>query len=47
VYDLSGRLAAEGKVLENRIDVSEIANGLYVLYAQTEKGLIVQKFLKN
>jgi hypothetical protein len=47
VYDLSGRLAAEGSVLQSRIDVSEIANGLYVLYAQTDKGLIVQKFLKN
>ncbi|MBP7510329.1 MAG: T9SS type A sorting domain-containing protein [Bacteroidia bacterium] len=47
VYDLSGRMVVEGKVLENRIDVSDISNGLYVLHAQTEKGLIVQKFLKN
>lgn len=47
VYDLSGRLVTEGKVMENRIDVTEVSNGLYVLYAQTEKGLIVQKFLKN
>ncbi|MDZ4668677.1 MAG: T9SS type A sorting domain-containing protein [bacterium] len=47
VYDLSGRLAASGAVMQNRIDVSEIGNGLYVLYAQTDKGLIVQKFLKN
>ncbi|OYU97564.1 MAG: hypothetical protein CFE21_04525 [Bacteroidetes bacterium B1(2017)] len=47
VYDLAGRLASEGDVMQNSINVSELSNGLYVLYAQTDKGLIVQKFLKQ
>lgn len=47
IYDLSGRLAMEGGLMQNSIDVSNLGYGLYVLYAQTEKGMIVQKFLKN
>jgi hypothetical protein len=47
VYDLAGRLASSGEVMQNSIDVSELNNGLYVLHAQTENGLIVQKFLKQ
>lgn len=47
IYDLSGRLAQEGGILQSSIDVSNLGNGLYVLYAQTDKGMIVQKFLKN
>jgi hypothetical protein len=47
VYDLAGRLASSGAVMQNSIDVSELNNGLYVLHAQTENGLIVQKFLKQ
>lgn len=47
VYDLAGRLASSGDVLQNSIDVTDLNNGLYVLYAQTEQGLIVQKFLKQ
>jgi hypothetical protein len=37
----------EGGLMQNSIDVSNLGYGLYVLYAQTEKGMIVQKFLKN
>jgi hypothetical protein len=47
IYDLSGRLAQEGGMLQSSIDVSNLGNGLYVLYAQTDKGMIVQKFLKD
>ncbi|MCF8426362.1 MAG: T9SS type A sorting domain-containing protein [Bacteroidia bacterium] len=47
VYDLSGRLVKEGDVMQNSIDVSDLNNGLYVLYAMAENGLIVQKFLKQ
>lgn len=46
-YDLSGRLALEGNVMQNSIDVSQLNPGLYILYAQAEEGLIVQKFLKQ
>ncbi len=47
VYDLAGKLVGEGEAMQNSIDVSGLSNGLYVLYAQTERGLIVQKFLKQ
>lgn len=47
VYDLSGRKVLSGDVLQQRIDVTELNNGLYVLHAQTDKGMIVQRFLKN
>lgn len=47
IYDLSGRLVLEGDVLQNSIDVTSINNGLYILKAQTEKGLLMQKFLKD
>jgi hypothetical protein len=47
VYDLSGRKALEGEVMQSRIDVAALSPGLYVLHAQTQDGLIVQKFLKQ
>lgn len=47
IYELSGKLAMEGGLMQNSIDVSNLGYGLYVLYAQTDKGMIVQKFLKN
>lgn len=47
IYDLSGRLAQEGGLLQSSIDVSNLSNGLYILYAQTDRGMIVQKFLKD
>jgi hypothetical protein len=47
IYDLSGRLAQEGGLLQSSIDVSNLGNGLYILYAQTDRGMIVQKFLKD
>jgi hypothetical protein len=46
VVDLSGREALAGNVINNSIEISSLQNGLYVLYAETEKGMIVQKFSK-
>ena len=47
IYDLTGRLVKEGDVLQNTIDVSDLSNGLYVLNGLSDKGMIVQKFLKQ
>lgn len=47
VYDLSGRLIQEGPAVDNSIDVSSLNAGMYMLYAQTDKGMIIQKFIKN
>jgi len=47
VYDLSGRLVQEGPSTDNSIDVSSLMPGMYMLYAQTDRGMIIQKFIKN
>ncbi|MBC7381569.1 MAG: T9SS type A sorting domain-containing protein [Bacteroidia bacterium] len=47
VYDLTGRFIKGGETIENTIQVSELSNGLYVLHGISDKGLIVQKFLKE
>ncbi len=47
VYDLTGRYIKGGETLENSIDISDLSNGLYVLHALSDKGLIVQKFIKE
>lgn len=47
IVDLSGREALNGLVYNNSIEISALQNGLYVLYAETDNGLIVQKFSKH
>ncbi|MDP1727331.1 MAG: T9SS type A sorting domain-containing protein [Bacteroidota bacterium] len=47
IYDLAGRFIKGGETLQNSIDISELSNGLYVLHAISDKGLIVQKFIKE
>lgn len=47
VTDLSGRVVTEGLALNNTIDVSGLANGIYVLTAVSNKGLILEKFIKE
>ena len=47
IIDLSGRETLQGNVINNAIEVGALQNGLYVLYAETDKGMIVQKFSKH
>jgi len=47
VYDLMGKMVKEGETMQNSIDVSELTNGIYILKSVTDKGLIVQKFIKQ
>ncbi len=47
IYDLTGRLVKDGEVLQNSIDVSDLSNGMYVLNGLSDKGMIVQKFMKQ
>ncbi|MCG9880122.1 MAG: T9SS type A sorting domain-containing protein [Bacteroidia bacterium] len=46
IMDMSGRVTQTGDVLNNSIEVSALQSGLYVLYAETDRGLLVQKFSK-
>lgn len=47
IYDLAGRFIKGGEIMQNSVDISELSNGLYVLHAISDKGLIVQKFIKE
>jgi len=47
ISDLSGRVVAQGTATENSIDVADLANGIYVLTAVSNKGMIIEKFIKE
>jgi hypothetical protein len=47
ISDLSGRVVAQGTATENSIDVADLANGIYVLTALSNKGMILEKFIKE
>ena len=47
IYDLTGRLVKEGEVFQNSIELNELNSGIFVLKAISDKGLIVQKFVKD
>lgn len=48
IYDLSARLIKETSLLnDNRIDVQDLKNGVYVVYIVSEIGTLTKKFIKN
>lgn len=53
ILDMSGRLlydellACDGGIVENSVNVSNFANGIYFLRIQTEKGTTIEKFVKE
>jgi hypothetical protein len=47
ITDLSGRIVAEGLALNNTIDIAHLANGIYVLTAISDKGILLEKFIKE
>ena len=46
LFDLSGK-KLETKILDNRIDVSNLLSGTYILTIETEKGKISKKLIKK
>ena len=46
-FDLQGKQILSTKVLENGIDISGLANGVYVLNIKTEKGVLQRKVVKE
>jgi len=48
VYDITGRQLQSGSFLRNKkLDVMGLAEGVYVIQLQTQKGVISKKFVKN
>ena len=47
VYDIAGRIVSSNSVSENKIDLSELKTGNYILKLYTEKGIINTKIIKE
>lgn len=47
VYDIAGRILSSNSVRENKIDLSELKTGNYILKLFTEKGIINSKIIKE
>ena len=47
IYDIAGRIVSSNSVSENKIDLSELKTGNYILKLYTEKGIINTKIIKE
>lgn len=47
IYNIQGELIMNGNNFDGQIDLSEIANGLYVLFVQKESNSYTQKIIKK
>lgn len=47
VYDIAGRILSSNSVSENKIDLSELKTGNYILKLYTEKGITNTKIIKE
>ncbi|MDF2934026.1 MAG: C-terminal target protein [Chryseobacterium sp.] len=47
IYTASGRLVSTGLIMNNKIDVSSLINGLYVIDIEDVKGNVQKKFIKE
>lgn len=47
IYNLFGRLLVNGKIENNKIDISEINSGIYTLKLLGDKGESIQRIVKN
>lgn len=47
VYDIAGRILSSNSVFENKIDLSELKTGNYILKLYTEKGIMNTKIMKE
>jgi len=47
IIDINGKfLLSRNEITDNKIDISRLQNGLYILKIETDKGIIVRRFLK-
>ena len=47
IYDVSGRILSSKSINENRVDLSDLKTGSYVLKLYTEKGVVNTKIIKE
>jgi hypothetical protein len=47
ITDLNGRIIMNAELLENKINVSELTNGMYFLNLEIDSKIYTQKFIKN
>lgn len=47
IYDMSGKLVQTSKMNNERVSVSKLPKGNYLLKIQTENGVVNSKFIKN
>jgi hypothetical protein len=47
IYDIAGRILSSNSVFENKIDISELKTGNYILKLFTEKGIMNTKIMKE
>ncbi len=47
IYDVAGRIVSSNAVLENKVDLSTLKTGNYILKIYTEKGIVNTKLVKE
>ena len=47
IYTASGQLLKSGLILNNKVDVSGLVNGMYVIDIEDVKGTAQKKFIKE
>jgi uncharacterized delta-60 repeat protein len=47
IYDMSGKKITSNKLLENKIDVSSLSKGIYILKIKTGEKIFENKFIKQ
>ena len=47
VIDMTGRVVLSGKLVQNKINVSALVNGIYSLQINTNEGVITKRFIKE
>ncbi len=47
IYSAAGQVVSSGLILNNKIDVSRLINGLYVIDIEDVKGTVQKKFIKE
>lgn len=47
ITDMSGKTVLNGETMMNSIDISSLVPGLYFIRSETDKGLVLHKFIKE
>ena len=47
IFDLNGRIVMKPQIINNRIDVSSLGNGIYFIKVSDKNGVFISKFMKQ